>query len=52
VHLWGLTPCSNTTATNRFGAPDYRAIFSGQSGSASVNTTPLSDLCPRGWLTF
>jgi hypothetical protein len=52
VHPSGLIPCSNTTATNRFGAPDYRAIFSGQLGSASVNTTPSSDLCPRGWLTF
>jgi hypothetical protein len=48
----GLTPCSKTTDMNRLGAPDYRAIFSGQLGSASVNTTPLSDLCPRGWLTF
>jgi hypothetical protein len=37
--------------TTRFGAADYRAI-SGQSGSAYVNTTPLSNLCPRGWLTF
>jgi hypothetical protein len=35
-------------ATNRFGAPDYRAIFNGQSGSAYVNTTLLSNLCPRG----
>src|SRR5438128_8072780 len=32
----------------RFGASVYRAIFKRQSGSSSVHSTPLSDLCPRG----
>ena len=34
-----------------FGAADY-PIFKTQSGSASVNSTPLSDPCPPGSLTF
>jgi hypothetical protein len=31
--------------------PGLSSDIQRQSGSASVNT-PLSDLCPRGWLTF
>src|SRR2546430_10492025 len=51
MNPWGLIPCSNA-ATNRFGAPDYRAIFRTQSDSASAQSTPLSDPCPPGSLIF
>jgi hypothetical protein len=36
----------------RFSAADYPATLSSQSGSASANSTPLSDLCPPSSLTF